>query len=191
MADIRNTVVDPSSTIFRLSALSTKRPTQTYQSVTNNEIDSTSNHSISINRRYTLRSKNGIRNIDEVPSQQAWLHQSFWKDTCSDVKNLPWKSLILPTLAHILLCFILSGLIILLCGLSFFPGLIYSSDICKPDGTFELSFNRYSLWKRDAVFAINLNFGSYSFDDAKLIDICWDVVGLDQVYVPCSFTNLS
>jgi len=191
MADIRNAAVDSSSTIFRLSTLSIKRPTQTYQSVTNNEIDSTSNHRISINRRYTLRSKNGVRNIYEDPSQQAWLHQSFWRDTCSDVKNLPWKSLILPTLTHILLCFILSGLIILLCRLPLLPGLIYSSDTCKPDGTFELSFNRYSLWKRDAVFAINLNFGSYSFNDAKLIDVCWDVVGLEQVYVPCSFTNLS
>jgi hypothetical protein len=58
--------------------------------------------------------------------------------------------------------------------MSLYPGIFTneSRDLCKPDGTFLLSFDDYTPWKRDAIFAINLNFGRYTFSKAKLIDVC-------------------
>lgn len=51
------------------------------------------------------------------------------------------------------------------------------SGVCKPDGTTPFTFgSNYNPWTPDAVFAINLGFGSFKFGTAKLIDIIWDVV---------------
>ncbi|KAK5079774.1 hypothetical protein LTR70_007586 [Exophiala xenobiotica] len=57
------------------------------------------------------------------------------------------------------------------------PGFLFANSVgvCKPDADFQLSFATYSPWKRDAIFAINMSFGSYSFGVAKLIDVSWDV----------------
>lgn len=45
-----------------------------------------------------------------------------------------------------------------------------------PDGMYKLSYDDYTPSKRDAFFAINMGYGSYSFGIAKLIDVVWDVV---------------
>ncbi len=67
----------------------------------------------------------------------------------------------------------------------------HTGEFCKPDGTFLLSVDDYTPWKRNAIFAINLNFGRYTFSEVKLIDTCWDVVSQDQTRVLCEVSNLS
>jgi len=80
-------------------------------------------------------------------------------------------------LSHVLPMLMILGLLTLLLIMSL-PGFLFanSGGVCKPDADFQLSFASYSPWKRDAIFAINLSFGSYSFGVAKLIDVSWDVV---------------
>ena len=51
-------------------------------------------------------------------------------------------------------------------------------SVCKPDGTFDLSWNDYTPWNWDSIFAINLSYGSYLFGVPKLIDVSWDIVSL-------------
>lgn len=57
-----------------------------------------------------------------------------------------------------------------------FWGLMNTGSVCMADGSFELSSSVYTPWNRKDLFAINLNFGGFTFGIAKLIDICWDVV---------------
>jgi hypothetical protein len=46
---------------------------------------------------------------------------------------------------------------------------------CHPDGTFRHA-HFYNHWARSGFFQINLGFGSMSFQNAKLLDVIWDVL---------------
>ena len=99
-----------------------------------------------------------------------------WATVVQDVKSVPCIWLLRRFVALLLPLLVISGLIVLLTFMSK-PGFIYDrGSVCKPDGTFELSFKDYSPWKREAIFAINMGYGSFSFGVAKLIDVLWDVV---------------
>lgn len=93
----------------------------------------------------------------------------------SENRSLAWK--MRRFFSHVSPMLVILGLpaLLLMMGL---PGFLFanSGGVCKPDADFQLSFSSYSPWKRDAIFAINMSFGSYSFGVAKLIDVSWDVV---------------
>jgi len=103
--------------------------------------------------------------------------EHLWNTTWQQMKLVPWKWMVRRFCSHILPVITIIGLIVLLVIMSI-SGFIKSStgSICQPDGTFDLSYNDYTPWKRDAIFAINMGYGSYSFGVAKLIDVSWDVV---------------
>ncbi|KAI3332228.1 hypothetical protein HD806DRAFT_479848 [Xylariaceae sp. AK1471] len=50
-----------------------------------------------------------------------------------------------------------------------------STSACRPDGTFS-PFDDYTYWDASGFFQINLGFGSFTFTEAKIIDIVWDIV---------------
>lgn len=92
-------------------------------------------------------------------------------------------------ISHVLPLLVIVGLLILLAYMSRSPENFMNDttgELCKPDGTFTLSFddNDYNPWQGGSVFAINLSYGSYSFHDAKLIDVCWDVVSAISLLTP-------
>lgn len=84
-------------------------------------------------------------------------------------------------LLHFLPISLILALIAFIIFMSGYSDVLFTnvSGVCRPDGTYLLTFDTgYNPWTRDAVFAINLSFGSYRFATAKLIDIIWDVVSL-------------
>ena len=50
-----------------------------------------------------------------------------------------------------------------------------SDSVCKPDGSFSLIAG-YDLMTPSSFFKITLAFGSFTFTEAKIIDIAWDIV---------------
>lgn len=183
MADIHVDDEDLPNTRLQPSAFSVTRSAQAYESVAADEIELTSNHEATSDRTCCQHGENRIRKGSEVLYRPAWLRKLFWKDTWSDLKSLPWGWLGRRFISHILPLLVIMGMLILLVLMSLFQKVFTgdTSEFCKPDGTFLLSFDKYTPWKQDAIFAINLKFGKYTFGEAKLIDICWDLVGWDQI----------
>jgi hypothetical protein len=193
MADTHADVDDSPKTRLRPLALSMTRSARAYKSVALDEIELTSNHEPSSDRRHRQHAAKGTRKAFKVIYRPAWLRKLFWKDTWRDVKSFPWGWLGRRFLSHILPLMVITSLLSLVVFMSLYPGIFTNEtrDFCEPDGTFLLSFDDYTPWRRDAIFAINLNFGRYTFGEAKLIDVCWDVVGRDQICVSCEVSNLS
>ncbi|KAI1173350.1 hypothetical protein F4777DRAFT_558166 [Nemania sp. FL0916] len=46
---------------------------------------------------------------------------------------------------------------------------------CRPDGTFS-PFWGYSFWDSSGFFQITLAFGNFTFSEAKILDVAWDIV---------------
>ncbi|KAF7507352.1 hypothetical protein GJ744_010669 [Endocarpon pusillum] len=177
MADIHTDVEDSPKTRLRSLALPTTRFGQAYKSVAPDEIELVSNREAPSDRDRRRHAAKGNRKGFKVASRPACLQKLFWKETWSDVKSVPWGWLGRRFLSHLLPLLVITGLLILLIFMSLSPAKFtsYTGDFCKPDGTFSLSFEDSTPWKRDAIFALNLNFGKYTFGEAKLIDVCWDV----------------
>jgi hypothetical protein len=175
----------------RLQHLSSSmiRSAQAYTSVAVDEIELTSNHEAPSDRNHYQYGVIRMHKAFKVLSRPAWLRKLFWKDTWSDVKSFPWRWLGRRFSSHILPLLVTTGMLNLLVLMSLYPAVFTydTGESCKPDGTFLLSFDHYTPWKHDAIFAININSGRYTFSEAKLIDICWDVVGRDRIRVPCEF----
>jgi len=154
----------------------------------------TDKHTIPTKRHRPLGAARWIRRTYEVLQEAEWLHQTFWKDTWNDMKVFPWGWLGCRFFSHMLPSLIVISLATLIVFMSAYPdNFTYDSDsMCTPDGTFMLSLDSYTQWTRTAVFAINTSFGSYSFGIAKLIDVCWDVVGstINAVYLARFLTHL-
>lgn len=193
MADTHVDVEDLPKTRLQPLALSMTRSAQAYKSVALDEIELTSNHEALSERNHCPHGARRMRKAFKVLYRPAWLRKLFWKDTWSDVKSVPWGWLGRRFLSHILPLLMITGILILLVFMSLYPGIFTrdTGELCRPDGTFLLSFDSYTPWKHNAIFAINLNFGRYTFGEAKLIDVCWDVVGRDQIRVSCEVSNLS
>ncbi|ERF68471.1 hypothetical protein EPUS_03789 [Endocarpon pusillum Z07020] len=177
MADIHTDVEDSPKTRLQSLPFSTIRFAQAYKSVAADEIELVSNHEAPSDRDRRRHVAKGICKGFKVASRPAWLRKLFWKDTWSDVKSLPWGWLGRRFLSHILPLMMITVMLVLLVLMSLSPEMFTgdTGDFCKPDGTFSLSFDGYTPWKQDAIFAINLKFGKYKFREAKLIDICWDL----------------
>jgi hypothetical protein len=52
----------------------------------------------------------------------------------------------------------------------------YNSGGCQPDNTFSFNPDSFSYWTDAGFFDITLGFGTFSFTQAKVIDVCFDVV---------------
>lgn len=178
MSDPRIDVKDPPTVRLRPIASSIIGPTPSYSSVAEDDIELTSYDGTSVGKRNHPGTSTWIRTPNELLSGCSWTHRYFWVDTWQDVKNFSWGWLGRRFVSHFLPFTIITLLIFLFSVMTTSPGAFTQDDggVCKPDGTFELSFDDYSPWKRDAIFAININFGSMSFGAAKLVDVCWDVV---------------
>ena len=108
-----------------------------------------------------------------------WISRQ-WKETIRDVVRdarsaRSWK----PFLYFLYLCW----LGCLLYGISYLAsspnlGLLQDSrtTACQPDDSLSPYVNSYSAWDSSGFFQITLAFGSLTFTQAKVIDICWDVV---------------
>jgi hypothetical protein len=46
---------------------------------------------------------------------------------------------------------------------------------CQPDGTFSIT-DTYSPWTLFNLFQVTIGFGTLTFNQAKVIDVTWDVV---------------
>jgi hypothetical protein len=51
-----------------------------------------------------------------------------------------------------------------------------SSGGCQPDNKFSFHPESFSYWTDAGFFDITLGFGTFSFTQAKVIDVCFDVV---------------
>ena len=192
MADSHAHLEDSPRTRLRALAFSMTRSAQAYKNVALDEIELTSNHEAPSDRHRRRHTADRMHKAFKFLYRRTWLRKLFWKDTWSDVKSLPLGWLGRRFLSHILPLLVITCLVFLLVLMSTSPGVLTNDtgEFCKPDGTFLLSFDDYTPWRRDAIFAININFGRYTFGEAKLIDVCWDVVGRDQICVSCEASNL-
>ncbi|KAI1770824.1 hypothetical protein F4818DRAFT_222256 [Hypoxylon cercidicola] len=50
------------------------------------------------------------------------------------------------------------------------------STACRSDGSFNPFLYEYTPWTTSGFFEINAGFGNYSFTEAKIIDIFWDII---------------
>jgi hypothetical protein len=51
-----------------------------------------------------------------------------------------------------------------------------NSRASQPDGSFRILPENYSYWSQSGFFQITLGYGTFSFAQAKLVDVSWDVV---------------
>lgn len=60
------------------------------------------------------------------------------------------------------------------------PASLYfqTATACLPDGSFNIYSDSYSPWAAEGTFQITMAYGAVSFDQAKVIDVIWDVVSL-------------
>jgi hypothetical protein len=54
---------------------------------------------------------------------------------------------------------------------------------CRPDGEFSLEPYKYNYWDASGYFQITIGFGTLSFSEAKVVDIVWDIVSLEKVFL--------
>jgi hypothetical protein len=100
------------------------------------------------------------------------------RELWADLKATRWKVLalwvILPTwFGSLVFALVWMPL------LAIFGG--YSDSACRPDGSFSLFRKDYSFWWPSGFFQVTLPVGSYTFAQAKLIDVTWDLVSYSEV----------
>ncbi|KAI3316562.1 hypothetical protein HD806DRAFT_517264 [Xylariaceae sp. AK1471] len=111
-------------------------------------------------------SQHGKRTRASKPLQKLWhIVKESWRQACADLRTR-WPF----ALTSIRFWGLLISLGMLLSH-SFRP----SKSVCRSDGTFSL-FDVYSYWNPSGFFQINFGFGDFTFTEAKIIDIVWDVV---------------
>lgn len=97
-----------------------------------------------------------------------------WKEALvaafRDIRAVHWYAV----LAWILALAWIGGLCTVLAFIS--NAELYGDSACKPDGSFDVEMNQYNLWSSSGFFQITLAWGRFSFADAKVIDVAWDVV---------------
>ncbi|KAK4168335.1 hypothetical protein QBC43DRAFT_296978 [Cladorrhinum sp. PSN259] len=84
----------------------------------------------------------------------------------------PWKRIGLSLLSFTWFSFVL-GLNIFLIIWGVFPS---PPSACKPDNSFSPFADDYTWWSEGSFFEITLKGGSLTFAQAKVIDICWDLM---------------
>ncbi|KAG7057498.1 nad dependent epimerase dehydratase [Colletotrichum scovillei] len=97
-----------------------------------------------------------------------------WKEALvaafRDIRAVHWYAV----LAWILALAWIGGLCTVLAFIS--NAELYGDSACKPDGSFDVEMNQYNLWSSSGFFQITLAWGRFSFADAKVIDVAWDVI---------------
>jgi hypothetical protein len=64
-----------------------------------------------------------------------------------------------------------------LLGLASDPGVLFTPPLpCLPNGTFTFNEDSFNIWMSSGFFDVSLEVGTYSFTQAKIIDVCWDIV---------------
>lgn len=94
-----------------------------------------------------------------------------------------WKLLYHRLVSRVLPATLLFGSLYLFILMSTAPSAFVSDRglVCKPNGNFSLSFDSYTPWRRDGIFAINMRLGNFDFGLAKVIDIAWDIVSFSAL----------
>lgn len=178
MLDIQIGVKDPPSVRLRPIASSLTGSAQSYSSVAVDEIELASDYGTSTDQRHTSTRSRREYAPNVLIAEASWIHRDFWIDSWNDVKTFPSAWLARRFLSHFLPLVVIVLVGYLVGSMSMQSGVLIVDygNACSPDGQFELSFNDYNPWNRNATFSIDVNFGSFSFGVAKLLDICWDVV---------------
>jgi hypothetical protein len=119
-----------------------------------------------------------LRIVSEESTRRPWLSwhlkvlpflRAGYRDWKYDIKHARW----MRRLAWLFLSCWITGMIMLLVFLPFMDG---SENVpCQPDNSFDV-YSDYKRWKPSNVFEVTLGFGMLSFDQAKVIDVTWDVV---------------
>ena len=52
----------------------------------------------------------------------------------------------------------------------------FRSSACLPDGTFSIYQDSYNAWSISGFFQVTMRFGDFTFTQAKVIDVVWDIV---------------
>ena len=52
------------------------------------------------------------------------------------------------------------------------------SSACLPDGTFSIYRGSYNVWGISGFFQVTTRFGDFTFTQAKVIDVIWDIVSV-------------
>lgn len=107
-----------------------------------------------------------------------------WDETRNDTRNARWNGVLVGKIFLSLTVLIwATGLVAIPIVLALLQQITGSSRVaCTPDGQFNLNPGHYSYWSRTGFFQITLTFGELSFENAKLIDVAWDVVSNDVFY---------
>ena len=120
--------------------------------------------------------------------------QSDWKEIAKHVaqNTMPWlRGTFWPicrySSIHIVALCIPIAFILCTRYIGLLPSRIFSdlSQICQPDGTFNLGFTGYNGWKISDIFQITIAFGSMPFTGVKGLDVLWDIVvgrGLQAIF---------
>jgi hypothetical protein len=121
--------------------------------------------------------------LDAILAALSALHQmalfrQAGQEVRSDIRNTHWNGILLKKILFLFPIPIwTSGLVIVLFVIAQPQHYTGTPRVaCTPDGEFSLNPGHYSYWSRKGFFQITLAFGKLSFDNAKLIDVVWDVV---------------
>jgi hypothetical protein len=79
---------------------------------------------------------------------------------------------ILATLWLVFLCLVFSILV----PLHFTSITSWSGSVCEPNDAFNIYPGRYNPFAVEDFFQITVGFGEFSFSEAKMIDVAWDLV---------------
>lgn len=117
------------------------------------------------------------------------IFRQTWQEVRSDIRNAQWNGTLLWKILFLLPIPIWTSALIFTLFLVAQPQqfTIFSRKACTPAGQFNLNPESYSYWSRNGFFQITLAFGELSFDNAKLIDVVWDVVSKTKAYDAQSF----
>ncbi|KAK4168334.1 hypothetical protein QBC43DRAFT_360203 [Cladorrhinum sp. PSN259] len=87
-----------------------------------------------------------------------------------------WSSRLLFHAKWIFLYIWVTALVTLIVLLSKFGSVSMPHTACRPDRTFSLYKENFSRWPRSTFFEVTVAGGSFSFTQAKMIDITWDLI---------------
>lgn len=107
-------------------------------------------------------------------SAQVGILKQTWHDVVKDVRGVRWAR---GGLWFSFICWaggLLAAIITIpLVGRNF--GNLEEASACQPDGSFNI-VGQYNAWKINGFFQITAGVGHLNFANAKIIDVCWDVV---------------
>lgn len=117
--------------------------------------------------------------IDSAPQQPrpndifplAGALQRTWHDVCKDLRAISWAR---GGLWFSFVCWAV-GLLVASIMIPIFASGLIEASACQPDGSFKV-VSRYNQWNINGFFQITAGVGHLSFTEAKIIDVCWDVV---------------